>query len=151
MIFGETLRNTVELPQGPLSRAFHLAFLSYSALRAGPPRLPLQPSRGPGPEATEAAAAAASGYMPLGPGMDQGRAGTGRYAGSRPQHSKIGHEALWFNDWILTPLMIFITGRGAGAAGLCDDRALTSAPTRCPRRPATIHMLEVVWTAHADR
>ena len=110
MIFGETLRNMPTIlktlvPGLPLLLSSGAAFAQETAGAAAAAPAAVVPVAG---ASATPVAAAVSGYTPLGPDMIKGQPEPGGWW-FQDQYSPIGHQAIWMNDWILTPVMIIIT------------------------------------------
>lgn len=100
MIFGETLRNKLNVLKA-IVPGLPLALLSQAASAQ-------DAAAAPAAEASAASVAAAGGYVPMGPDMIKGQPHDGAMW-FQTQYSPIGHDALWMNDYILTPVMIAIS------------------------------------------
>ena len=142
MIFGETLRNKLNflkvllagLPLAMLPRA---GFAQDTADAAAP-------AAGASAPAADAAAAA-SGYTPLGPEMIKGQPEPGGIW-LQTQHSQIGKDALWMNDWVLTPVMIGISVLVLVLLAIVVVR-FNKRANPVPSKTSHNTMLEVAWTA----
>jgi len=137
MIFGETLRNRLNSLAAPVA-GLTLAILPNVANA--------QEAAAPAAAATPAAdaAVAASGYTPLGPDMIKGQPEPGALW-FQDQYSPIGHDAIWMNDYILTPVMIVISVLVLVLLLVVILRFNKRAnPT--PSKTAHNTLLEVLWT-----
>jgi cytochrome c oxidase subunit 2 len=101
MIFGETLRNRLNALKA-LTPGLPLAFLSQAAFAQDTVAAPAAAA------SAAPAAAVAGGYVPMGPDMIKGEPTPGALW-FQTQYSPIGHDALWMNDYILTPVMVGIS------------------------------------------
>ncbi len=99
MNFGETLRTSVNFLKA-LSLGLPMALLPKAAFAQSAADAAAAPAAAP-------AADAASGYVPLGPEMIVGQPKPGGWW-LQEQHSPVGHDAVWMNDYILTPVIIAI-------------------------------------------
>ena len=152
MIFGETLRKQLNVlkavvPGLSLTFASGAALAQEAAGAAAPVAAPAIPAAAPAVDATAPAAEAAapvSGYTPLGPDMIKGQPEPGGWW-FQTQHSKIGHEALWMNDWILTPVMVIITIVVLALLVYAMVR-FNKRSNPVPSKTSHNTLLEVLWT-----
>lgn len=148
MNFGDPIRNAGKMLKASPALILGTIFSAPAFAQAAAPAE--APAAEAAPVAADAApaaadAAAAGSYTPMGPDMIKGQPEPGGIW-LQNQHSPIGQDAAWMNDYILTPVIVAIT--------LVVLFLLIFVMARFNRRAnpvpsKTSHntLLEVVWTA----